>query len=57
MAIKLTKNELKVQKDRLKQYQRYLPTVVILETCTAAWQPVTKKLWTLMGQDPLPFSV
>ena len=27
MAIKLTKNELKVQKDRLKQYQRYLPTL------------------------------
>ena len=27
MAIKLTKNEQKVQKDRLKQYQRYLPTL------------------------------
>ena len=27
MAIKLTKNELKVQKDHLKQYQRYLPTL------------------------------
>ena len=27
MAIKLTKNELKTQKDRLKQYQRYLPTL------------------------------
>ncbi|MGN0733940.1 MAG: V-type ATP synthase subunit D [Emergencia sp.] len=27
MAIKLTKNEEKVQKDRLKQYQRYLPTL------------------------------
>ena len=25
MAIKLTKNEQKVQKDHLKQYQRYLP--------------------------------
>ena len=25
MAVKLTKNELKVQKDRLKQFQRYLP--------------------------------
>ncbi len=25
--IKLTKNELKTQKDRLKQYQRYLPTL------------------------------
>lgn len=27
MAIKLTKNEQKVQKDLLKQYQRYLPTL------------------------------
>jgi V/A-type H+-transporting ATPase subunit D len=27
MAIKLTKNELKKQKDNLKQYQRYLPTL------------------------------
>ena len=27
MAVKLTKNALKVQKDRLKQFQRYLPTL------------------------------
>ena len=27
MAVKLTRNELKVQKDRLKQFQRYLPTL------------------------------
>ena len=27
MAIKLTKNEQKLQKDRLKQYERYLPTL------------------------------
>ena len=27
MAVKLTKNELKVQKDRLKQFRRYLPTL------------------------------
>lgn len=27
MAIKLTKNELKTQKDSLKQFQRYLPTL------------------------------
>jgi V/A-type H+-transporting ATPase subunit D len=27
MAVKLTKNEQKVQKDRLKQYERYLPTL------------------------------
>ena len=30
MAIKLTKNEQKVQKDHLKQYQRYLPTLQLL---------------------------
>ena len=30
MAVKLTKNELKVQKDRLKQFQRYLPTLQLL---------------------------
>ena len=27
MAVKLTKNELKAQKDHLKQFQRYLPTL------------------------------
>ena len=27
MAIKLTKNELKTQKDKLKQFERYLPTL------------------------------
>lgn len=27
MTVKLTKNEQKLQKDRLKQYQRYLPTL------------------------------
>ena len=27
MAIKLTKNELKKQKENLKQFQRYLPTL------------------------------
>ena len=27
MAVKLTKNELKVHKDRLRQYERYLPTL------------------------------
>lgn len=29
MAGKLTKNEQKLQKDRLKQYQRYLPTLLL----------------------------
>lgn len=27
MAVRLTKNEQKIQKDRLKQYERYLPTL------------------------------
>ena len=27
MAVKLTKNELKTQKDQLKQFERYLPTL------------------------------
>ena len=26
-SVKLTKNELKVQKDRLKRFERYLPTL------------------------------
>ena len=29
MAVKLTKNEQKLQKDHLKQYQRYLPTLLL----------------------------
>jgi len=29
MAVKLTKNELKTQKDKLEQYQRYLPTLTM----------------------------
>lgn len=29
MAVKLTKNELKLQKDRLKQFERYLPTLML----------------------------
>ncbi|MFA7559773.1 MAG: V-type ATP synthase subunit D [Sphaerochaeta sp.] len=29
MAVKLTKNELKVQKDRLRQFERYLPTLML----------------------------
>jgi len=29
MAVKLTKNEQKLQKDRLKQFQRYLPTLLL----------------------------
>ena len=26
-AVKLTKNDLKIQKDRLRQFERYLPTL------------------------------
>ena len=43
MAIKLTKNEQKVQKDRLKQYQRYLPTLQLKKMCIrdrCSFQPV-----------------
>ncbi|NLZ77740.1 MAG: V-type ATP synthase subunit D [Spirochaetales bacterium] len=29
MDVKLTKNELKLQKDRLRQYERYLPTLML----------------------------
>ena len=29
MAVKLTKNELKLQKDRLRQFERYLPTLML----------------------------
>ena len=48
MAIKLTKNEQKVQKDRLKQYQRYLPTLQLkkqqLQSVTVpAFQELTFK--------------
>ena len=45
MAVKLTKNELKVQKDRLKQFQRYLPTLQLKKQKTtasrrtSAWRP------------------
>ena len=37
MAIKLTKNEQKVQKDHLKQYQHYLPPAAwaIVKTAVA----------------------
>lgn len=37
MAVKLTKNELKVQKDRLKQFQRYLPTLQLKSSSCRPW--------------------
>ena len=44
MAIKLTKNEQKVQKDHLKQYQRYLPTLQLKKTAVAIGNYEDKKL-------------
>ena len=51
MAVKLTKNELKVQKDRLKQFQRYLPTLqlkkqqlqAVVMQVTAQLEPVARQ--------------
>ena len=37
MAIKLTKNELKKQKDNLKQFQRYLPTLQLKKQQLQSW--------------------
>ena len=44
MAVKLTKNELKVQKDRLKQFQRYLPTLQLKKQLQAVVMQVTVQL-------------
>ena len=44
MAIKLTKNEQKLQKDRLKQYQRYLPTLQLKKQQLQAVITKNKKL-------------
>ena len=45
MAIKLTKNEQKVQKDHLKEYQRYLPTLQLYSQRTRCLIPINS--WTL----------
>ena len=45
MAIKLTKNEQKLQKDRLKQYQRYLPTLQLKKQQLQAVITKTKAIW------------
>ena len=50
MAIKLTKNEQKVQKDRLKQYQRYLPTLQLKKQQLQA--VITKTKADLDQKDP-----
>ena len=51
MAVKLTKNELKVQKDRLKQFQRYLPTLQLKK------QQLKKPLQQKLPQRHMIFSV
>ena len=50
MAVKLTKNELKVQKDRLKQFQRYLPTLQLKkQQLQSVVMQVTAQLQHLAG--------
>ena len=45
MAVKLTKNELKAQKDRLKQFQRYLPTLQLKkQQLQAVMMQITQQL-------------
>lgn len=46
MAIKLTKNEQKVQKDHLKQYQRYLPTLQLKKQQLQSVIMKTKLNWS-----------
>ena len=53
MAVKLTKNELKVQKDRLKQFQRYLPTLQLKkQQLQAVVMQVTVQLEQVARQRP-----
>ena len=60
MAVKLTKNELKVQKDRLKQFQRYLPTLqlkkqqlqaVVMQVTAQLEQVVRQRQAAVAGLD------
>lgn len=60
MAIKLTKNELKTQKDHLKQYQRYLPTLqlkkqqlqlVVMQVSAQMEQVERERLAAINGLD------
>lgn len=60
MAVKLTKNELKVQKDRLKQFQRYLPTLqlkkqqlqaVVMQAAAQLEQVERQRQATVAGLD------
>ena len=60
MAVKLTKNELKVQKDRLKQFQRYLPTLqlkkqqlqaVVMQVTAQLEQVARQRLAAVAGLD------
>ncbi len=60
MAVKLTKNELKLQKDRLKQFQRYLPTLqlkkqqlqsVVTQVTSQLEQVEAERLKVIAGLD------
>ena len=60
MAIKLTKNEQKIQKDNLKQFQRYLPTLqlkkqqlqsVIMKVCTELEEMEAERLRVIGDLD------
>lgn len=60
MAVKLTKNELKIQKDRLKQFQRYLPTLqlkkqqlqsVVMQAVVELEQTEVKRLAVIADLD------
>jgi V/A-type H+-transporting ATPase subunit D len=60
MAVKLTKNELKIQKDRLKQFARYLPTLqlkkqqlqsVVMQITATLEQTEKERLATIADLD------
>ncbi len=60
MAVKLTKNELKVQKDRLKQFRRYLPTLqlkkqqlqsVVMQSQAKLEKTAAERLRMIQGLD------
>lgn len=60
MAVKLTKNELKLQKDRLKQFQRYLPTLqlkkqqlqsVVMQSQAKLEKTAAERLKMIQGLD------
>ena len=53
MAVKLTKNELKAQKDHLKQFERYLPTLQLKkQQLQSVVMQVTAQLEYAPADDP-----